>query len=125
MKQVVVGGGLSQSHGGSRKKEASSVEETLKTIVGIIVEAADPDKIILFGSRSRAGWSDDSDYDILVVKRGVDHRRRLAQKLYRQLSHVPVSIDIVLETPERLARYRDTPGLIYAEALKGRVLYER
>ncbi len=112
------------------KKEATSMEEilmeeTLKTIVGIIVEAVDPDKIILFGSRSCEGWSYDSDYDILVVKKGVYHRRRLAQQIYRELSHVPVSIDIVLETPERLDRYSNTPGLVYAEALKGRVLYER
>jgi len=101
------------------------VEETLRTIVKIIVEAVDPDKIILFGSRSREGWSDDSDYDILVIKAGASHRRRLSQEIYRALSEVPVSIDIVLETPERLARYGDTQGLVYAEALKGRVLYER
>lgn len=107
------------------EKEASSVEETLRTIVKIIVEAADPDKIILFGSRSRKGWSHDSDYDILVIKEGVEHRRKLTQEIYRALSEVPVAIDIVLETPERLARYSDTQGLVYAEALKGRVLYER
>jgi predicted nucleotidyltransferase len=107
------------------EKEAGSVEETLKTIVKIIVETVDPDRIILFGSRSRKGWSDDSDYDILVIKEGVYHRRRLTQEIYRALSGVPVAIDIVLETPERLARYCDTPGLVYAEALKGRVLYER
>ncbi|HXL04110.1 MAG: nucleotidyltransferase domain-containing protein [Firmicutes bacterium] len=101
------------------------MEETLKTIVRIIVETADPDKIILFGSRSRKGWPEDSDYDILVIKEGIYHRRRLTQEIYRALSGVPVAIDIVLETPERLARYSDTPGLVYAEALKGRVLYER
>ncbi len=101
------------------------MEETLETIVKIIVEAADPDKIILFGSRSRAGWSDDSDYDILVIKEGAYHRRKLTQEIYRALFEVPVAIDIVLETPERLARYKNTPGLVYSEALKGRVLYER
>lgn len=107
------------------KKEAGSVEEILKQIVEIIVEAADPDKIILFGSRATGDWSDDSDYDILVVKRGAYHRRKLAQELYRALFDVPAAIDIVVETPERLARYKCTPGLIYFEALKGRVLYER
>lgn len=108
----------------NREKEARSVEETLKTIVEIIVEAASPEKIILFGSRSREGWSDDSDYDILVIKAGAYHRRKLTQEIYRALSKVPASIDIVLETPERLTRYKNTPGLIYSEALKGRVLYE-
>lgn len=101
------------------------MEETLRTIVKIIVDAVDPDKIILFGSRSREGWSDDSDYDILVIKEGVYHRRRLTQRIYRELSLVPVSIDIVVETPERLAVYGDIPGYVYSEALKGRVLYER
>ena len=101
------------------------MEETLNTIVTIIVEAVDPDRIILFGSRSQEGWSDDSDYDILVVKEGAYHRRRLTQQIYLALSEVPVSIDIVVETPERLAKYSNTLGLIYSEALKGRVLYER
>ena len=101
------------------------MEKTLSTIVKIIVEAVDPNKIILFGSRSKEGWSEESDYDILVVKEGVYHRRKLTQQLYREMSDIPASIDIVLETPERLSKYSATLGLVYYEALKGRVLYEK
>ena len=73
----------------------------------------------------KGDWSDDSDYYILVVMRRAYHSRTLAQELYRALFEVPAVIDIVVETPERLARYKCTPGRIYFEALIGRVLDER
>ena len=37
----------------------------------IIVQVAEPDKIILFGSHAREDDSLESDYDLLVLKRGV------------------------------------------------------
>ena len=42
-----------------------------------LVEAAQPEKIILFGSAARGEMGPDSDVDLLVVKSGV-HRRELA-----------------------------------------------
>lgn len=99
--------------------------DVLAAIVSAIVETADPDKIILFGSRASNDVSPDSDYDILVLKAGEYHRRKLAQELYVALAHIPVPIDLVVEDPKRAEQLRDIPGFIYSEALKGRVLYER
>ncbi len=45
--------------------------DVLSAIVKIIVSTADPDKIILFGSRASGDQSPDSDYDILVLKKRV------------------------------------------------------
>ena len=99
-------------------------EETLQEIVRRIVEAAQPEKIILFGSAARGEMGPDSDVDLLVVKSGV-HRRELAARLYRELADLPVPKDIIVATPEDLERHRDTVGLVYRAALReGRVVYD-
>lgn len=99
-------------------------EEALREIVRRIVEAAQPEKIILFGSAARGEMGPDSDVDLLVVKSGV-HRRELAARLYRELADLPVPKDIIVATPEDLERHRDTVGLVYRVALReGRVVYD-
>jgi len=101
------------------------VEAVLNSLIAKIVESVDPDKIILFGSRGRGQETPDSDYDFLILKRGINNRRALSQQLYRTLIDVSAVVNILVETPELVEKYRYTQGLVYAEALKGRVVYER
>lgn len=101
------------------------MEALLSLMVNKIVQSANPEKIILFGSRGRGQESPDSDYDFLIVKRDVNNRRALAQQLYRVLADVPAAVDILVETPETIEKHRNTKGYIYGEAEKGRVVYER
>lgn len=99
--------------------------EVLEEIIRRVVEAAQPDKIILFGSAARGEMGPNSDVDLLVVKSGV-HRRRLAQEIYMNLFGVGQAVDVVVVTPEDLERYRDAIGLIIEPALReGKVVYER
>ena len=58
--------------------------QVLDEIVRRIVQVAQPEKIILFGSAARGEMGPHSDVDLLVVKANV-HRRRLAQAIYLQL----------------------------------------
>lgn len=100
-------------------------EETLSEIVRRIVEVAQPEKIILFGSAAKGKMGPHSDVDLLVVKSGV-HRRKLAMKIYRTLSGVGCAVDIIVVTPEDIARYGNSPALILEPALKeGRVVYAK
>nr|QNO50258.1 hypothetical protein HOIKONPE_00002 [Methanosarcinales archaeon ANME-2c ERB4] len=57
-------------------------QNILAEIVQKVVEVAVPDKIILFGSRAKGEQAKDSDYDIFVLKDGVVHKRKLAQRIY-------------------------------------------
>ncbi|GFN21779.1 nucleotidyltransferase [Thermanaeromonas sp. C210] len=101
------------------------MNKMLELILARVREAADPDKVILFGSRSRGDDSPESDYDLLVIKQGVKNRRALAREIYRKLAGLPVSVDIIVETPEGVEKYRHTAGFVYREALKGIVVYEK
>ena len=98
-------------------------DEILQEIVRRIVEVADPEKIILFGSAAREEMGPDSDLDFLVIK-SCKNRRKTARKIRRRLIGIGIPKDIIVATPEDIERYKDTIGLIYRPALKeGKVLY--
>ena len=88
------------------------------------MEAADPDKIILFGSAARGEMGPDSDVDLLVVKGGKFNRWRVTTAIYRQLTGAEAPVDVVVVTPEEVDRYRDTHCLVICPALReGKVVY--
>ncbi|MCH8294419.1 nucleotidyltransferase domain-containing protein [Candidatus Poribacteria bacterium] len=102
------------------------MSDPLKHAIEVIVRVADPDKVILFGSRARGDAKQDSDYDICVIKSGISQRRKLTQQIYRSLFGVGVPIEVIVETPERFDTLKDNPFLIYREIARyGRVIYEK
>jgi predicted nucleotidyltransferase len=102
------------------------LEGPLERAVKSIIEAVEPDQIILFGSRAQGVPREESDYDLFVLKKVVEHKRKLAQQIYRSLYGVGVSVDVIVETPERFMTLKDNPFLIYKEiAENGRIIYEK
>ena len=51
-------------------------DERLNKIISILLDGLHPEKIILFGSRSKANFSPCSDYDIAVETNEIDFRRK-------------------------------------------------
>ena len=99
---------------------------SLSKIIRIIIEAVDPDSIILFGSRAKRSNSSESDYDICVLKAGIKERRKTAKLLYKFLYGVGVPVDILVETPDIFNANNNNPLLIYREIAQfGKVLYEK
>lgn len=106
-------------------KVPMDLAQSVASAVRQIVEVADPDRVILFGSAARGTAGPDSDIDLLVIKPGV-HRRRLAMEIYRHLRGVERGVDVVVVTPEDVERYRDCPYVVLCPALReGQVVYER
>jgi predicted nucleotidyltransferase len=91
-----------------------------------ILSVSDPAQIIIFGSHAREDESSHSDLDILVVLDEVESPRAVSIRLRRALRGLMYPIDIIVSTPQQLARYRQIPGLIYQTILdEGKVIYER
>ena len=66
-----------------------------------------------------------SDYDLLVIKKGKFDYWRMMTKIYRSLSGDGAAVDVVLATPEVVDRYRDTHCLVYCPAIReGKVIYD-
>ena len=98
-------------------------ESILQEAVRRIVDAIQPDKIILFGSAARGEMTERSDLDLMVVKSGVD-RRRTAMLLYERLIGLGIPKDIVVVHPRDLWKHRNNPFLVIYPALReGRTLY--
>ena len=98
-------------------------DDLLTEIIRRAVEVAQPEKIILFGSRARGGARPDSDVDLLVIK-STPHRRTLAMAIYRRLAGVGCPVDVIVVTPEDIARYGHVPHMVIEPALReGKVVY--
>jgi predicted nucleotidyltransferase len=96
----------------------------LRDIVRRVVNAAHPERVILFGSAARGEMGPNSDVDLLVIKRGRFNRRRVAARIYKHLYGAGAAVDLVVVTPEDVRRYGDAPCLVIYPALReGRVVY--
>jgi predicted nucleotidyltransferase len=105
---------------------AVSQESLLPEIVRRIVEAVDPDKIILFGSRARGDNRPDSDFDLLLVKESSQPKHRRAVPAYLALSGTRASVDILWRTPSEVEEWAHACNHVICRALEeGQVVYEK
>jgi uncharacterized protein len=103
----------------------SHTEELISRISEVLVDAAHPKRIILFGSRARGDSSSDSDFDVMVVEDPPLDRLKEMVRLNRALKTFNAAIDLLVVSEERFQYWRDTPGNVYHEAAsQGRILYE-
>jgi uncharacterized protein len=95
-------------------------------IVRRIVDAVQPERVIVFGSAARGDAGPDSDLDLLVVKAGAYSTRPMAVRIRRAVGDAGRPVDVVVVRPEDLERFGGTPGLVYRSALReGQIVYER
>ena len=102
----------------------------LDEVVRRIVEAVEPETIVLFGSSATGEADVGSDLDLLVVDRkpfGPDRsRRRQLRKIRDSLAGLGIAKDILLFSADEVDRWRNSPNHIVARALRqGRVLHAR
>jgi predicted nucleotidyltransferase len=103
---------------------ATVPQEVLEKIIQRIVEVAQPERIILFGSAARGAMGRHSDVDLLVVKSGEFDHSRLVGDIYMHLHGVGQAVDVLVVTPEQVEQYRNTHCLIIAPALReGKEVY--
>jgi predicted nucleotidyltransferase len=115
---------MTTSHREYIAKHGRPSDELVQEIVRRIVEVADPDRIILFGSGARGDMGKHSDLDFLVIKSGDYDRRGLTGKVYRRMFGLGHPVDIVVSSPESVNRYKDFKPMIYYPALtEGREVY--
>lgn len=101
-------------------------DDIVQTMVERIAEGFRPVRIVLFGSRARGEATARSDVDLLVVLPEVANKRHAAVEVLRALGDLPVAADVVVTTPEELARRGQVNGDVLRAALReGKVVYER
>ena len=102
----------------------------IRDMVEAIVRAADPKRIVLFGSRARGEAASDSDVDFLIVEDrpfGPDRSRwDELRKVRHALSSFRIAKDILVFSDEEVEKWRGCVNHVISRGLReGRVLYER
>ena len=97
----------------------------IQNIKDQIIMKYNPERIVLFGSVARNSFNDNSDIDILVVKRTDKNKFQRMCELRRMINY-NIPLDILVYTPEELElaskQENDFVKTIYNE---GVVLYEQ
>jgi predicted nucleotidyltransferase len=90
----------------------------------LLLEAAHPTRIILFGSYGRGDAGAESDIDLLVVEHDVKDRVAEMTRLNRVLSPLRLSVDLLVVSQATFDYWASTPGNVYFQAnQEGKVLY--
>lgn len=106
--------------------EKEPIAQSIEEMVRRLVDRFNPEQIILFGSHARGTAGPDSDVDLLVIVPVPASKRAMQIEMRVALHDIRVPKDIVVATPEEVARRRDIVGTIIRPALReGKVLYAR
>jgi uncharacterized protein len=109
---------------------AIATQMDLDTAVRGILAHVQATAIVLFGSQARGEGRSSSDMDLLVVatKEALqgNPRHEVLGEIYRDLSILPMSVDLLLYTPEEVDARRHSLNHVIAHALRqGKILHGR
>ncbi len=100
-------------------------KEEIEEAVRLLVEAAQPSKIILFGSYARGEAREDSDLDLLVIESAPPSKAREMVRLRNVLRPLRIPMDIVVASDQDIEDWADLPGTLFYWAFKeGKVVHE-
>ena len=89
-------------------------------------DAAQAERVILFGSYARGNPSENSDVDFLVVAPSDLPRFKRSRELYQLFKPYPFAMDILVYTPEEIMQDGSNPLSFVASVMKeGKIIYAR
>lgn len=99
--------------------------EQIQQAVERLVKAANPSKVILFGSYARGDATEDSDLDLMVIEREVKNAGDEMVRLHKVVGNIGVGVDVLVYSDKEASRRSQVPGtVLYWAAKEGRVLYD-
>ena len=103
---------------------ALAPSEQLAEATRLLLQATQPEKIILFGSRARGDADADSDLDLLVILPRLQNRADDYVRLRMALAPLRAPIDLLVYSSDEIAQHGHIWGTALYEALReGVVLY--
>lgn len=109
-------------------------KQQLESIFNLQIEIAvnslkngyDPEKIILYGSVARGDFNENSDIDLIVIKKGVDNVRPL-YRIREALSFTrdAAKVEPLVYSPEEIKSIEDDNFFLREAISTGKVIYEK
>ena len=101
-------------------------QDQIEMVATRLAEAVDAERVILFGSHARGEANDSSDVDLMFVAESNLPRFKRSRALYGLLRPYPFSMDLVVYTPEEVARGKQSPLSFVSTVLReGKIVYVR
>jgi len=82
-------------------------------------------KVLLFGSRARKDFNQDSDYDFLIITKetlNISKKRILKSMIRKELARFKIPADILIQSEEELNLKKEITGHILKQVLKEGVM---
>ncbi|MCH8011755.1 MAG: nucleotidyltransferase domain-containing protein [Candidatus Marinimicrobia bacterium] len=97
----------------------------IDNLVARLKEFYKPDLVILFGSRARGEFSEESDLDLLIVKN--TKKSPLWRRVeVRKILSTEIPLDVIVYTPREFDHLKESESAFIKEILdEGRVIYEK
>lgn len=79
------------------------------------------ESIILFGSRARGDYNEDSDYDILIVTEETfpfKKKMQISKEIRTRLAKLRISSDIIIKSINEFEYFRNKIGNVVREAIR-------
>lgn len=100
-------------------------QKEIKTVIKRIVRDYQPEKIYLFGFFAWGKPTQDSDVDLLIVKRTEEDFLQRHFRV-RRIIDGEIAADILIQTPRELKRRLNLGDFFYRDIVKkGKCLYEK
>jgi len=93
----------------------------LRIIKESVKEVLPDSSIFLFGSRARKDYSEESDYDLMIVTENAPdsrERRLLKAVIRKKLAHNKIPADIIIQSKAEVALNKEITGHIVRQVLK-------
>jgi predicted nucleotidyltransferase len=100
-------------------------QKTIQAAVHRIVAAANPRKVILFGSYARGNADEGSDLDLMVIEPRVENIGEEMVRLRTAVGDVGAGVDVLVYSEAEFERRSQVPGtVLYWAKKEGKVLYD-
>lgn len=101
-------------------------KEDIHRVVEKIVNEFDPEKVILFGSYAWGKPTENSDFDLFVVKDTPERRLDRVRAVHKIIWGSGLPIDLLVYTPAELKKRLDIEDFFFEDIIsKGEVLYDK
>ena len=98
----------------------------LNNIIDLIVPLVKPDKIILFGSYARRDFTENSDIDLLILKKGLKGGRDIIGSIYMAFyeNKINIPVDLLAIDYNRYIELNNEIGYVYKTIKEqGKIIY--
>lgn len=101
-------------------------EHDIERVAQRIGNAANAERVILFGSYARGEADENSDVDFMIIAESDMPRFKRSRELYKMFRPYPFGMDLVVYTPSEIEKGKRSHISFVSHVLQeGKILYER